>query len=83
MFDEAETVYRTLLTGTNLGAALTATEKQIRFDSPTTILNLLLTIPNAQLNTHAGAGGTMGNTAGDDAYCNNIQAQIDRLNPET
>ena len=69
VFDEAETVYRTLsFTGTNsLGAALTATEKQIRFDSPYNYIKLVVDNTNAQLTTHAGAGGTtMGNTAGDD-----------------
>ena len=86
VFDEAETVYRTLsFTGTNsLGAALTATEKQIRFDSPYNYIKLVVDNTNAQLNTHAGAGGTtMGNTAGDDVIAIvtiTSQAQIDRLN---
>tara|TARA_B100000683_G_scaffold45922_1_gene42462 strand:- start:476 stop:7219 length:6744 start_codon:yes stop_codon:yes gene_type:complete len=86
VFDEAETVYRTLsFTGTDsLGAALTATEKAIRFDSPYNYIKLVVDNTNAQLNTHAGAGGTtMGNTAGDDVIAIvtiTSQSQIDRLN---
>ena len=69
IFDESETVYRTLAFNStdSLGNALASGERQIRFDSPYDYIKLVIDNTNAQLTTHAGAGGTtMGNTAGDD-----------------
>ena len=86
IFDESETVYRTLAFNStdSLGNALASGERQIRFDSPYDYIKLVIDNTNAQLTTHAGAGGTtMGNTAGDDVIAVvtiTSQDQIDRLN---
>ena len=86
IFDEAETVYRTLAFNTtdSLGATLGSGVRHIRFDSPYDYIKLVIDNTNAALTTHAGAGGTtMGNTAGDDVIAVvtiTSQAQKDRLN---
>ena len=86
IFDESETVYRTLAFNTtdSLGATLASGVRHIRFDSPYDYIKLVIDNTNAALTTFAGAGGTtMGNTAGDDVIAVvtiTSQDQIDRLN---
>ena len=85
-FDEdVDTTYRTINYGVtdSIGGALPAVDRIVTFDSTYQYIKLIVDNGNAALTTFAGAGTTMGGTAGDVVIAVGIvtsQKQIDRIN---
>ena len=79
IFDEnPNTVYRSIsfLTSDSIGNVLGSNVAQAGFDETYDYIRVIVDITNAQLTTHAGAGGTtMGSTVGDDVIA--VQATVD------
>ena len=85
-FDEAvDVTYRTIAYGLTdaIGGALGASDRMVTFDSTYSYIKVLVDNGEAQNNTFAGSGTTMGDTIGDTVIAIELvsaQADVDRLN---